>query len=64
MTTSKRLFKINSQVRDYDIICEKLQNTPQSQFIPSLPNHCPVVAKKVCLIIVGNTQELGTENKE
>src|SRR5215469_17815070 len=25
MTTSKRLFKINSQVRDYDIICEKLQ---------------------------------------
>jgi CHAD domain-containing protein len=23
--TSKRLFKINSQVRDYDIICEKLQ---------------------------------------
>ncbi|MGC2682951.1 MAG: CHAD domain-containing protein [Candidatus Nitrosopolaris sp.] len=25
MRTSKRLFKINSQVRDYDIICEKLQ---------------------------------------
>jgi CHAD domain-containing protein len=25
ITTSKRLFKINSQVRDYDIICEKLQ---------------------------------------
>src|SRR5215469_1622877 len=25
MTTSKRLFKTNSQVRDYDIICEKLQ---------------------------------------
>jgi CHAD domain-containing protein len=25
MGTSKRLFKINSQVRDYDIICEKLQ---------------------------------------
>src|SRR5215472_11002895 len=25
MTTSKRLFKINSQVRDYDIIYEKLQ---------------------------------------
>src|SRR5215469_8051254 len=25
MTTSKRLFKINSQVRDCDIICEKLQ---------------------------------------
>jgi CHAD domain-containing protein len=25
MTTSKRLFKINSQVRDYDIIFEKLQ---------------------------------------
>jgi hypothetical protein len=24
-TTSKRLFKVNSQVRDYDIICEKLQ---------------------------------------
>jgi len=23
--TSKRLFKINSQIRDYDIICEKLQ---------------------------------------
>jgi len=23
--TSKRLFKINSQVRDYDIICEKLE---------------------------------------
>src|SRR5262245_4008165 len=25
MTTSKRLFKINSQVRDYDIICGKFQ---------------------------------------
>ena len=25
MTTSKQLFKVNSQVRDYDIICEKLQ---------------------------------------
>jgi len=25
MRTSKQLFKINSQVRDYDIICEKLQ---------------------------------------
>ncbi|MGC2573455.1 MAG: CHAD domain-containing protein [Candidatus Nitrosopolaris sp.] len=25
MRTSKRLFKINSQVRDCDIICEKLQ---------------------------------------
>src|SRR5215469_8090590 len=25
MTTSKRLFKINCQVRDYDIICKKLQ---------------------------------------
>src|SRR5215472_7188374 len=25
MTTTKRLFKINSQVRDCDIICEKLQ---------------------------------------
>ena len=25
MRTSKRLFKINSQVIDYDIICEKLQ---------------------------------------
>jgi len=25
MTTSKRLFKVNSQVRDCDIICEKLQ---------------------------------------
>ena len=25
ITTSKRLFKVNSQVRDYDIICEKLQ---------------------------------------
>jgi hypothetical protein len=25
MTTSKRLLKINRQVRDYDIICEKLQ---------------------------------------
>src|SRR5215472_6280502 len=25
MRTSKLLFKINSQVRDYDIICEKLQ---------------------------------------
>ncbi|HET7146942.1 MAG TPA: CHAD domain-containing protein [Candidatus Nitrosopolaris sp.] len=25
VTTSKRLFKINSQIRDYDLICEKLQ---------------------------------------
>jgi CHAD domain-containing protein len=25
VTTSKQLFKINSQVRDYEIICEKLQ---------------------------------------
>jgi CHAD domain-containing protein len=25
ITTSKRLFKINSQIRDYDIICEKLE---------------------------------------
>lgn len=25
VTTSKRLFKINSQIRDYDIICEKLE---------------------------------------
>ena len=33
MTTSKRLFKVNSQVRDRDIISE---NTPQIQFIPSL----------------------------
>jgi CHAD domain-containing protein len=36
MRTSKRLFKINSQVRDYDIIYENYKNTPQSQFIPSL----------------------------
>ena len=36
ITTSKRLFKINSQIRDYDIICEKLEkNIPQSQFILS-----------------------------
>lgn len=25
VTTSKRLFKINSQIRDYDIICQKLE---------------------------------------
>ena len=36
MTTSKRLFKINSQVRDYDIICEKLQKYSSEPIYPKL----------------------------
>src|SRR5215469_11473910 len=36
MTTSKRLFKVNSQVRDCDIICEKLQKYISEQIYTKL----------------------------
>ncbi len=38
VTTSKRLFKINSQIRDYDIICEKLDKHSSNPLCTELTN--------------------------
>jgi len=37
-STSKRLFKINSQIRDYDIICEKLEKYSSNPICTKLRN--------------------------
>ena len=36
ITTSKRLFKINSQIRDYDIICEKIEKNSSESIYTKL----------------------------
>jgi hypothetical protein len=50
VTTSKQLFKVNSQVRDYDIIFEKLQKHSSEPIYPKLTRSLTEKEKQNCVL--------------
>ena len=55
ITTSKRLFKVNSQVRDYDIICEKLQKYSSEPIYTKLTGSLNRRRKRLYSLFVNST---------